>query len=51
MTAVVMVEVVNKCDLISFMHCGIICGVCSSGGVTIGFGSFSLAHYNHHHHH
>ena len=38
MTVVLMVAVVNRCNLINFIHGGSICGVCSGGGVTIGFG-------------
>ena len=49
--AVVMVAVVNRCNLINFIYGGSICGVHSGGGVTIGFGGSSLTHNNHHHHH
>ena len=50
MTAVVMVAVVIRSNVINFIAGGSICGVGSGGGVIIGFGGPSLAHHQHHHH-
>ena len=47
MTAVVMVAVVIRSNLINFFACGKMFGVGSGGGVTIGFGGSLIAHHHH----
>ena len=51
MTAVVMVAVVIRSNLIHFIAGGSICGVGSGGGLNIGFCGSSFAHHHYHQHH
>ena len=50
-TAAVRVAVLIRSNLITFIADGSICGVGSSGGLTIGFFGPSFAHHHYHLHH